>query len=72
MDWIKFTKKSDFFCFVYSGSYALRNAGFDGISYCNSIEEFVGLWEERKKIVFNNKMLEGQKLVNELGIQSRI
>lgn len=65
-DWIKFTKKDDFFVLYTSRSYALRNAGYDGISYCNSIEKFAGLWEERKKIIFNNKMLEGQKLVNEL------
>jgi len=65
-DWIKFMREDDFFVLYTKRSYALRNAGYDGISYCNTIEEFAGLWEERKRIVFNNSMLNGQKLVNAL------
>lgn len=39
-----------------TNSYALKFSGYDGISECNNLNEFKNLWNDKKQIVFNDKI----------------
>ncbi len=65
-DWIKFTKKSDFLFCILQGHMLCAMQDLTAFHTVILLRNLLVFWEERKKIVFNNKMLEGQKLVNEL------
>lgn len=49
---------------------ALRRGGFDRIAQCRNLIEFSDFWDDSKKVIFNNELLQGQTLVNSIEYES--
>lgn len=68
-DLVKFKSNNDYFVLYNPYAKALRRIGYDGVKYIKDINEFIELWDYRKKIEFSNEILSGYKLVNEIEYQ---
>ncbi len=58
------TNRKELFILYSPHSKALRRAGYDGIARCTDSREFSDLWDDSKKVIFDNELLEGRTPAN--------
>lgn len=63
---VGFSRKSDCFILYSPRALALKKAGFDRIAHCKTVADFAGFWEDRKTVLFDDKMLAGREIINEM------
>ena len=66
----KNVKKQETFILYSPHAKALRKAGFDGIAQCHDLCEFSDLWDDSKKVVFDDELLAGMELTNQIDYKS--
>lgn len=60
--------KNSYISLFNQNAYALKEAGYDGISKCDNINEFQNLWTDNKQILFEDSIFEEAKEI--LNIES--
>ena len=69
-DWFEMYRSDDRICLYNTDAKALRIAGFDGTANIDSIDDFICLWNDKKRVHLGADILKDREPINELEIKA--